>query len=267
MDARYFKIFIICGIVQIVIWTNIPCIKYNTYQLKELTMFANLISLISNLLHVILGISTPQNFPPPLSAKEERELFLKLKEKGCDKSREKLILHNLRLVSHIVRKYYASCADQEDLVSVGTVGLVKAVDSFSCSNGARFATYASKCIQNEILMYFRAQKKLAAEVSLSETIDIDREGNPLTYIDVISSDDNIEEDIEKKIRSQKALRLVNTILSERERQIMIMRYGLFGCEPLTQRETSEKLGISRSYVSRIEKCALGKLYDALSGKR
>ena len=185
-----------------------------------------------------------------------------MRSHGDERAREKLILHNLRLVSHIVRKYYASNPSQEDLVSVGTIGLVKAVDSFSESNGARFATYASKCIQNEILMYFRSQKKLAAEVSLNETIDIDRDGNPLTYIDVISSEDNIEEDIEKKLRAQKARQLMKTVLSVRERQIISMRYGLLGEKPLTQRETSEKLGISRSYVSRIEKCALGKLRDA-----
>lgn len=230
-------------------------------------MLGNIISVLSNLLHLILGIGTGQKFPPPLSASEERECFLRLRSNGDEGEREKLILHNLRLVSHIVRKYYASCANQEDLVSVGTIGLVKAVDSFSPANGARFATYASKCIQNEILMHFRSQKKLASEVSLSETIDVDRDGNPLTYIDVISSDDNIAEDVERKLSSQRAMRYVNTVLNERERQIIIMRYGLSGTEPLTQRETSERLGISRSYVSRIEKCALGKLHDAFTFKK
>ena len=225
-------------------------------------MFSNIMSMLSNFLHLILGIGTPQKFPPPLSGEKEREYFKLMRSHGDERAREKLILHNLRLVSHIVRKYYASNPSQEDLVSVGTIGLVKAVDSFSESNGARFATYASKCIQNEILMYFRSQKKLAAEVSLNETIDIDRDGNPLTYIDVISSEDNIEEDIEKKLRAQKARQLMKTVLSVRERQIISMRYGLLGEKPLTQRETSEKLGISRSYVSRIEKCALGKLRDA-----
>ena len=225
-------------------------------------MLGNIISLISNFLHLILGIGTPQKFPPPLPAEKEREYFKLLRGRGDEHARNELILHNLRLVSHIVRKYYASSPNQEDLVSVGTIGLVKAVDSFSQSNGARFATYASKCIQNEILMYFRSQKKLAAEVSLNETIDIDRDGNPLTYIDVISSEDNIEEDIEKKLRAQKARQLTKSVLGSRERQIINMRYGLLGGKPLTQRETAERLGISRSYVSRIEKCALGKLRDA-----
>lgn len=229
-------------------------------------MFGNIISLLSNFLHIILGIGTPQKFPPPLPSEKEREYFLLLKEKNDEDARSKLILHNLRLVSHIVRKYYASSPNQEDLVSVGTVGLVKAVDSFSHSNGARFATYASKCIQNEILMYFRSQKKLAAEVSLNETIDIDRDGNPLTYIDVISCEDNVVDDVEKKIQTQKVMRYIKTELSARERQIISMRYGLGGKKPLTQRETSELLGISRSYVSRIEKCALGKLHDAFKNK-
>lgn len=226
-------------------------------------MLTAIISLLSNFLHLILGIGTPTGkYPPPLSTEKEREYFKLLKEKKDEAAREKLILHNLRLVSHIVRKYYASSPNQEDLVSIGTVGLVKAVDSFSSSNGARFATYASKCIQNEILMYFRSQKKLAAEVSLSETIDIDRDGNPLTYMDVISSEDNLVEDVEKNIRIQKVKRFMKTVLNSRERQVINMRYGLDGKKPLTQKQTSERLGISRSYVSRIEKGALTKLNEA-----
>ena len=187
-----------------------------------------------------------------------------LKTQNDEAAREALILHNLRLVSHMVRKYYATSPNQDDLVSVGTVGLVKAVDSFSDANGARFATYASKCIQNEILMYFRSQKKLSAEVSLNETIDIDKEGNPLTYIDVISCDESLEAETERKLSSAKALKLVEQILSERERKIITMRYGLYGKKPLTQREVADKLSISRSYVSRIEKSALDKLRNALS---
>ncbi len=229
-------------------------------------MLGNFLSVFSNLLHLILGIETPQNFPAPLPSDKEKEYFKLIQAKGDEDARQKLILHNLRLVSHIVRKYYASSPSQEDLVSVGTVGLVKAVDTFSPSNGARFATYASKCIQNEILMYFRSQKKLSAEVSLNETIDIDRDGNPLTYIDVISCDDNMAADVERKIRTQKAMRYVKTVLNPRERQIIIMRFGLGRSAPLTQRETAERLGISRSYVSRIEKCALQKLHDAFEVK-
>ena len=228
-------------------------------------MITALISMFSNLVHLILGINSPQNFPPPLSQQKETEYF-SLMEEGDEHAREELILHNLRLVSHIVRKYYSSSKNQEDLVSIGVIGLVKAVDSFRISNGTKFATYAAKCIQNEILMYFRSQKKLNAEVSLNETIDVDRDGNPLTYIDVISCDECMESEIERKMSSQRALRYVDTVLDERERQIITMRYGLGGTKPMTQRETAELLGISRSYVSRIEKTALEKLSLAFDGK-
>ena len=138
--------------------------------------------------------------------------------------------------------------------------------TFDPSNGARFATYAAKCIQNEILMYFRSQKKLANEVSINETIDTDRDGNPLTYIDVIGCDECISEEIDRKLQTEKAMKLVNTVLTERERQIIVMRYGIGGMRAMTQKETSIRLGISRSYVSRIEKCALEKLRDAFGVK-
>ncbi len=225
-------------------------------------MFWQIFSLISRFTHLILGIGTPQNFPPPLSAEEEKECIRKT-SLGDEKARQKLILHNLRLVSHIVRKYYSSGRSQEDLVSIGTIGLVKAVDSFSAENGARFATYAAKCIQNEILMHFRSQKKLAVEVSLGETIDVDRDGNPLTYSDVISSDENVSEEVGRDIQTGRALELVESILDEREKQIIVLRYGLYGRKCLTQREISNRLGISRSYVSRIEKGALAKLEKAM----
>ena len=225
-------------------------------------MIGNILSILSNFLHLILGISTPQNFPPPLAEDEELQYFKEMK-KGDELAREKLILHNLRLVSHIVRKYYASAKNQEDLVSIGTLGLIKAVDTFQISNGTRFATYAARCIQNEILMHFRAQKKLSAEVSVNDTIDVDRDGNPLTYIDVISCDEDIPEEIGRKISAEKAKRLVNSILDERERRIIIMRYGLRGGEAMTQKQVAERLKISRSYVSRLEKTALEKLSTAM----
>ena len=221
-------------------------------------MFSLLISMVLNAAHLLLGIGTPQSFPPPLSGEEEDEAFLK-KAEGDDKAREKLILHNLRLVSHIVRKYYGTAKNQEDLVSIGTIGLVKAVDTFNPTNGARFATYAAKCIQNEILMHFRAQKKLSAEVSINETIDVDRDGNPLTYIDVIATEDRVEEEVDAHIKSVRVRRLVSRVLDERERQIILLRYGLDGNKPYTQREVATLLGISRSYVSRIEKGALDTL--------
>ena len=213
-------------------------------------MFTDLLSMLSNLFHLILGISTSQNFPPPLSPEVEKKYFVRM-EKGDTSVRKELILHNLRLVSHIVRKYYPTAKNQEDLVSIGTIGLIKAVDTFKISGGAKFATYAARCIQNEILMHFRSQKKLASEISLNETIDVDRDGNPLTYIDVISCDDSLTSEVERKILSDKALRLVNTVLTDRERKIIILRYGIGRNKPMTQREIAEKLKISRSYVSRI----------------
>lgn len=225
-------------------------------------IFSLIIAFLAKMLHPVLGIGSQQNFPPILSPEEEKKYFDEMK-KGSEDARQKLILHNLRLVAHIVRKYYAASKNQEDLVSIGTIGLVKAVDTYNAGNGTKFATYAAKCIQNEILMNFRSQKKRAAEVSINETIDVDRDGNPLTYIDVISTDDNMHEEIDRKILSAKALRYINTILTTRERQIIIMRFGLYGVKDLTQREIAQRLGISRSYVSRIEKSALEKLRDVL----
>ena len=227
-------------------------------------MLITLFALLTRVLHLILGIGTPQNFPPPLKNEEEQECFL-LAEAGDEEARQRLILHNLRLVSHIVRKYYSTAKNPEDLVSIGTIGLVKAVDTFSIRNGARFATYAAKCIQNEILMYFRSQKKLSNEVSINETIDVDRDGNPLTYIDVICSEEDIAEEIDRKLLTGRMLHYVDVVLTSRERQIIMMRYGIGGIKPLTQREIAATLNISRSYVSRIEKSALGKLREAMGG--
>ncbi len=225
-------------------------------------MFVMLFSLLTKFLHMILGIQTPQSFPPPLDDAEESALFVKAKQ-GDDAAREKLILHNLRLVSHIVRKYYSGAKNPEDLVSIGTMGLVKAVDIFQIQNGAKFATYAAKCIQNEILMHFRSQKKLSAEVSINETLDVDRDGNPLTYMDVICCEEDIAEEIDRKITTEKMLEYIDRLLTPRERQILILRYGLGGVKAQTQREIAQSLGISRSYVSRIEKGALATLREAL----
>ena len=228
-------------------------------------IFTLILAAITKLISPILGIGTPQSFPPALSSDEEKRYFVEMRngDEKSEEARQKLILHNLRLVAHIVRKYYSTSKSQEDLVSIGTIGLVKAVDTFNVENGARFATYAAKCIQNEILMSFRAQKKHSSEISINETIDVDRDGNPLSYMDVISSDEDMPEEIDRKILTSRALHCIKTALTLRERQIIIMRYGLFGTDELTQREIAEKLGISRSYVSRIEKSALEKLKDAL----
>ncbi len=213
--------------------------------------------------YIILSASSNQSFPPVLDPEEEAELFEKYIKFHDTASRDKLIIHNQRLVSHIVRKYYGTHKNAEDLLSIGTIGLIKSIDSYKPSCKVKFATYAAKCIQNEILMYFRSQKKLAREVSINETIDVDKEGNPLTYMDVIKVDDNIADEIDRKIKSTKAIFYINNYLERRERKIIVMRYGLGNRAPLTQRETAERLGISRSYVSRIEKSALSKLKSYL----
>ena len=215
--------------------------------------------LFSKILFLFLRATSGSSFPPPLSAKEEKELFAKCRE-GDKKAREKLIMHNLRLVSHIIKKYYTNYDDQDDLISIGTIGLIKAIDSYDVKNGTRFATYAGKCLQNEILMYFRRQKKLALETSINDNVDFDKDGNPLTYIDLISSDDDVAEEITQKIQCRAVLKAVDEALTEREKTIISYRYGLTpDGKVLAQREVAEKLDISRSYVSRIEKSALDKL--------
>ncbi|MBQ7337773.1 MAG: RNA polymerase sporulation sigma factor SigK [Clostridia bacterium] len=223
-----------------------------------------LFALLTRFLHISLGVGTQTHFPPPLTPEEEKACFLRAGE-GDEAARERLIIHNLRLVSHIVRKYYGSNKNQEDLISVGSIGLIKAVDTFRVEDGTRFATYAAKCVQNEILMYFRKLKHRQREVSMGDTIDVDREGNPLTYMDVIASEENMTEDVDRKLCSARALRYVDIVLDERERQIIHLRYGLGGKEPLAQREVASLLGISRSYVSRLEKGALDKLHHAMTG--
>ncbi len=210
---------------------------------------------ILKFISLILGIADKDAFPAPLSAKEEAEGFRKMKE-GDKNARAVLIEHNLRLVSHIIRKYYSSYSEQEELLSIGSLGLIKAVDTFNPERGIRFATYGAKCIQNEILMYFRSFKKTSMEVSINDTIDIDKDGNPLTYLDIIGADEEIAESIEMKIYVEKLLAAVEKLLCGREKEIIILRYGLRGYKPMTQKEIARHLNISRSYVSRIEKKAL-----------
>lgn len=216
-----------------------------------------------NFIYLFLRVSGGQNFPPPLTPEEEKECFIQARH-GDAAARDKLIEHNLRLVAHIVKKYYTASRNQEDLISVGTIGLIKAIDSFDITNGTKFATYAGKCLQNEILMYFRSQKKSANEVSINETIDVDKDGNPLAYIDIIACEDTIADDLDIKTKSAKALKIINSELNEREKEIITMRYGLGEQKAITQREIATKLGISRSYVSRIEKSALEKINKLLS---
>lgn len=222
-------------------------------------MLELLLSVLAGMSYVFLSANPGSQFPPPLSKDEESKLFERLAETGDEGARNKLISHNLRLVAHIVKKYYQTNPAKDDLISIGTIGLIKAIDSFKCTKGARFGTYGAKCIQNEILMYFRSQKKLASEVSMNETIETDRDGNPLTYMDIIKVDDTIADDIDLRIKLEKVAKDIENVLNKREREIIVLRYGLASEAPLTQREVAEKLGISRSYVSRIEKNSLEKL--------
>lgn len=221
-------------------------------------MFSSLL-LFANSLFFILRIAPGAgSFPKPLSAQEERDALERMAQ-GDAQARSLLIEHNLRLVAHVVKKYYAAKEDQDDLISIGTIGLIKAISSFDVSKGAKLATYAARCVENEILMHFRATKRQGCEVSLSDPIDSDKDGNALSLIDVISSDDNMLDEIDLSDRQVKLYRYMAEALDERERDILFMRYGLLGKKALTQREVAEKCGISRSYVSRIEKKALEKL--------
>lgn len=226
-------------------------------------MFSFLLNLLSKCYCFILRTSDTHSFPPPLPKEEEKALFARAKQ-GDVAARNKLIEHNLRLVAHIVKKYYTTAPDQDDLISVGTVGLIKAIDSFNAENGAKFATYAGKCLQNEILMYFRAQKKHAGVTSINDPVDIDKDGNPLTYLEIIAAPDDIVDSIDRKIKLEKILTAVKNALTDRERKIMMLRYGINKSgRTYAQRDVANLLGISRSYVSRLEKSAIDKIREYL----
>ena len=201
------------------------------------------------------------SFPRPLKADEER-MYLERYAAGDLEARNVLIEHNLRLVAHIVKKYYTQSSNQDDLISIGTIGLIKGISTFKADKNVRLATYASRCIENEILMHFRSQKKLQGEVSLSDTLDGDGDGNSLSLMDVISVDDDMLENLNARDSCIQVRQYVERCLSDREKMIITMRYGLNNQPPKTQREIAAQSGISRSYVSRIEKKALKKLKDA-----
>lgn len=200
-------------------------------------------------------INGAETLPPPLGTAEETRLL----REGGQENRDKLIVHNLRLVVYIARKFDSAAVNIEDLISIGTIGLIKAVSTFNTDKGIHLATYASRCIENEILMFFRNQKKTAQDVFISDPIDTDKDGNTLTLIDVIADKSDIADEIDTKIKVEKLRVILPVCLTERERLIIEMRYGLCGRDELTQREIAKKLNISRSYVSRIEKSALEKL--------
>ena len=216
--------------------------------------------MLSGLMYA-LQLSTG-SFPKPLT-EEEENYYLDLAEKGDLAARNVLIERNLRLVAHIMKKYYAQTADQEDLISIGTIGLIKGITTFDRKKGARLATYAARCVENEILMYFRSQKKSSQDVSLSDYIETGTDGAALSLMDVVSGDEDLMEQVNRRQMLQKVCQVVDQCLTEQEREVILRRYGLGGHTAMRQREVAQKIGISRSYVSRIEKKALTKLRAAL----
>ena len=202
------------------------------------------------------------SFPRALKREEEQELLQKMAQGDLD-ARNQLIEHNLRLVAHIIKKYYTQNGDQDDLISIGTIGLIKGISTFKPDKKVRLATYASRCVENEILMHFGSQRKYQGDVSLSDSIDSDREGNALSLMDVISVEDDMLENLDARDSCAKVRRCVEHCLTEREAKVISLRYGLDGEGPRTQREIASSCGISRSYVSRLEKKALGKLREAM----
>lgn len=226
-------------------------------------MLATVWLMLSGLLYS-LQLSTG-SFPRPLTAQEEKH-YLALSAKGDLEARNMLIERNLRLVAHIMKKYYTQVSDQEDLISIGTIGLIKGITTFDVSKGARLATYAARCVENEILMYFRSQRKSAQDVSLSDYIETGTDGAALSLMDVVSEDADLLETISIREQIAEVRRSVDTCLTEQEKQIIRLRYGLGGGKPYRQREVAAKTGISRSYVSRVEKRALQKLRKHMEGE-
>lgn len=201
------------------------------------------------------------SFPKPLSAKEEQK-YIELYSQGDLEARNVLIERNLRLVAHIIKKYYTQTNDQDDLISIGTIGLIKGISTYKPDKGVRLATYASRCIENEILMHFRSIKKSSGEVSLSDSIDSDTDGNNLSLMDVISVDDDMLENLSSAETYAKLRQYISEVLTDREQEIIRLRYGIGTYKQKTQREIAAMCGISRSYVSRIEKKAIEKLKQA-----
>ena len=206
------------------------------------------------------------SFPKPLSAKEEQE-YLEKAAAGDLEARNILIERNLRLVAHIMKKYYAQTSDQEDLISIGTIGLIKAVSTFDAGKCIRLATYAARCVENEILMHFRSQRKSASDVSLSDYIETGKDGTALSLMDVVCQDDDMFDRISSREDVRLLRQYMGEVLDDREQKVLTLRYGLDGKEPLPQREVAQQCNISRSYISRIEKKALEKLRSAFEGKR
>ena len=216
-----------------------------------------------HIFYLILHVRSAGSFQRPLTPEKEADYVRKMRN-GDPQAREILIERNMRLVAHIVKKYYASSDEQDDLISIGTIGLIKGVDSFRPEKKIKLATYVSRCIENEILMHFRSLKKIANEVSINDELESDGDGNTLSLIDVVAEDDTILDDVYRKMRATKLIEAMEKVLDSREKTVIQLRYGLSE-PPKTQKETASVLGISRSYVSRIEKSALLKLKSALVG--
>ena len=210
----------------------------------------------------MLRIAPGGSFPRPLSKREESDCLARWAE-GDVEARNKLVEHNLRLVAHIVKKYYAQTDDAEDLISIGTIGLIKGINTYRAEKGVKLSSYVSRCIENEILMAFRGARKSAGDVSLSEALDVEEDGGNLSILDVLAQEDDLCEQVGRAEIRSKLQRAIQTALTDREAEIIRLRYGLRGGEPQTQRQLAERFSISRSYVSRIEKRALEKLRDAL----
>jgi len=225
-------------------------------------MIETALLILMNSLFFMLRVAPIDSFPKPLSRDEENE-YLSLWENGDIEARNMLVKHNMRLVAHIIKKYYTQTEETDDLISIGTIGLIKGINTYKADKGVRLATYASRCIENEILMYFRSQKKSAGDISLSEALDVDGDGSGLSVMDVVSQDEDMAERLGNEELCKNLRELVSQVLDEREAIIIKHRYALDGGIPKTQRETAKLCDISRSYVSRIEKRALEKLKSAL----
>ena len=224
-------------------------------------MGAMVLTLLGGLWLLTLHVSASGSFPRPLTAKQERDCLERM-SRGDRAARNELVEHNLRLVAHIVKKYYAVSGEQDDLISIGTIGLIKAVETYNLEKKTKFATYASRCIENEILMYFRARRKTAGDVSLEDPLDTDRDGNSLTLMELVSDEEDIITRLDLTLKAEK-LREVFGVLEGREQRVLRLRYGLDNRPPMTQREVAKKLGISRSYVSRLEKHAIERLREEM----
>ena len=212
---------------------------------------------------LMLRLSPSGSFPKPLSAEEERDALAAWKS-GDTSARDRLIEHNLRLVAHITKKYYAQCDDTDDLISIGTIGLIKAISTYDLEKKVKLATYASRCIENEILMYLRSVRRKATEVSLTDALEADEDGGGLALMDILSEEMDLDERLMLEEQSKKLYQAIDAELDAREQKVVRLRYGLGGKQPLTQRETAELIGISRSYISRIEKKALAKLREKMN---